>query len=755
MIRLGLRLAVAGGRAHAVRVGLTIVGAAVGFSLLLLAVGLEPAIVARGERIGQRVPVPHEYDLETLSDGGSLPREDALLLTTSIHRAHGAELTVVDAARIGPAAPTPPGLPSPPMPDEVYVSPALLRQHDAVRTLSAERRIAGEISDPGLAEPDEFVLWRGWDPTELRASAPELTVVRDFPIPPPSRSWWTTEPARLLGVAGAATVILTPIGVFILVMVRLGNAQRQRRMASLALAGATRRQLRQLASVEGALIGLCATAFGWLLSLVGRQALAEVSIGGHAWFPTDLQPRPSIGVGVTILTILVAAGAGIVAVESVARSPLSTAARTAKGRVSGVRLVAPVMGLGLVASASWLADGLSPWLVAALGSAGVALLVIGVPVAGPRLVQHASRVLARRSTRAYVIIAARRLEADPQAAVRASSGIVLAVFALTLVHGYTSGNLGTASEVAFPSGASALVQPYGASAQPVDEFLQRTAQLPGVEEVVVVRQVLDPDGHSILFADCEALNATGIVVLAPCTAATWSHPDGAGEHLRGIEEVAPALVPLLANENAGTIQPPEENPGIHLGGDLIVDRALLPPDLATRAGTTLIALVGDVDTDEVHLATARHLPGHDLITRETRETAWNRALLDAQRAIALLSALVLAVGLASLVASLSGGLLAQRDTIRHLRRAGLTSRGLLATTLWQAVLPIAMGVPTAVLTGLGVAAAFTHAVQGRFLPSPTFLGAISAGSVLACLLVVAASAPVIERASRPNAPNIE
>lgn len=754
MIRLGIRLAIAGGAAQVARFAITVAGAAVGVAILFLVVGLEPAIVARGERIAQRVPVLHEYDIDTLSRDDGVPRDGALLLTTSTHWVDGRELTVVDAASTGPGSPTPPGLAGSPSPDEVYVSPALLSHSDLVSALAVGRRVAGVIGDAGLADSDELAMWRGWNPRQLRASASDVALIRAFPIPASSRSWWSSEVARLVGVTGAATVVLVPVAVFIGVMVRLGSSQRQRRMGSLALAGATRQQLRQLASVEGALTGLFAVSIGWLLSLVGREIVARVSIGGHAWFPSDFQPRPTIAIVVTALTVVVSVGASVIAVEPVARSPLSVASRSMRDSTSTFRLVAPLAGLVLIGLASWLAGGLSPWLVATLTSSGVALFVIGVPVAGPRLVQIVSRFLAGRSSRADMMIAARRLEADPRAAVRASSGVVLAVFALTLVHGYTSGNLGTAQDVAFPSGTSALLEPNGANAEPVHRFRQHVVRLPGVREVAVVQRMLDSEGHPVLFADCEALNATGIATLAPCTAAGWSHPSTEQEHPQTIGQFA-TLFPSLTSDNIGRIIPPERSPGVHLGGDLIVNRSLLGRNLQSRAETTLLALTGDVDVDQVHLAVAKYLPGHELVTPQTREISWNRALLDAQHAITLLSALVMAVGLASLVTSLSGGLLAQRDTIRHLRRAGLTSEGLLATSLWQVALPVALLVPVAAFGGLVIAAAFTHAVDGRFQPSLHFVGTVSAGSIVASLVVVAASSPLIERASRPDTPNGE
>jgi hypothetical protein len=753
LISFAVRLTVAGGRSTALRLFITVLGAAVGVAVLLLAAGLEPAIVARGHRIAQRVPAPHLYEVATIADGQPVPADGALLLVTSTYRVAGRDVTVVDVASTGPDAPTPPGLAAPPTSAQVYASPALHRAVDLLSALADGRRVAGTIEDAGLADPGELLLWRGWDPGQLRAATGELAVVRDFPVPPPRADWWSSEPARLIGVAGATTVLIVPVAVFIGVMVRLGSMQRQRRMASLALVGATARQLHLLAGVEGGLLGLVALAVGWVIAHLIRPAVAAITIGGHAWFPSDITPRPALAVGLSLAIVVAAAGAGLLAVRPVSQGPLALAARAHGEAVSAWRLAGPLLGLFVVTVVAWHADALSPWTVAALTSGGTALVLIGIPVAGPWLVRRVSRRLAGTARGASLLVAARRLEDDPSAALRASSGVILAVFALTLIQGYTTGNLGTRAEVGFPRGTDAIIEPYGAHPRQVERFLDAVRRSHGVDSLAVVQRLTTGDGHPVLFADCAALNRTAIVVLEPCSAPGWRNPDLPAADLPVVDEAL--LTRPVGVADLGVLERPSVATDVHLGGDLVIDSSRLRGDVSAVADTTLVAISTGGPIDDLVIPASTLLPGYELITPRTRTDAWNRALVEVERGIALLGGVVMLVGFASLVASLLGGLLVQRDTIRHLRRAGVTAPDLLATTLWQAAVPLAITVPLAVATALLMSAAFTHAVGGSFDPPLAWIAAVAAFSVVASLVPVAASFPLLERATRPETPNAE
>ncbi|HEY3882187.1 MAG TPA: carboxymuconolactone decarboxylase family protein [Trebonia sp.] len=61
-----------------------------------------------------------------------------------------------------------------------------------------------------------------------------------------------------------------------------------------------------------------------------------------------------------------------------------------------------------------------------------ALIIVGLFIAGPWLTMAAARAMARWTSRAGTLIAARRIADDPKAAFRAVSGLVLALFVTTV-----------------------------------------------------------------------------------------------------------------------------------------------------------------------------------------------------------------------------------------------------------------------------------------------------------------------------------
>ena len=120
MIRLGLRLALSGGRGAAIGLGLTAFAVAVGTAILLFALSFQPALDARYERAAwRRVALP---------GSGEEPPQGALVSLTDDF-IDGRPIVRVHVAALSAGAPVPPGLARLPGPGEAFVSPALARAH--------------------------------------------------------------------------------------------------------------------------------------------------------------------------------------------------------------------------------------------------------------------------------------------------------------------------------------------------------------------------------------------------------------------------------------------------------------------------------------------------------------------------------------------------------------------------------------------------------------------------------------------------
>ena len=100
---------------------------------------------------------------------------------------------------------------------------------------------------------------------------------------------------------------------------------------------------------------------------------------------------------------------------------------------------------------------------------GFLLIMIGLVTAGPWLTMAGARIMARRTSHPGALIAARRLASDPWAAFRAVSGLVLALFIMTVaVAGITTQDAKDSHPIGWASAASVLVDDHGrpAAARP-------------------------------------------------------------------------------------------------------------------------------------------------------------------------------------------------------------------------------------------------------------------------------------------------
>ena len=181
MIRLGLRLVVAGGRSSAVVIGLTALAVAFGTAILLFALSFEPALATRYNHAAWR-DTPGELDLATATNGLMLARTD--------DHWQGRRLVRMDVAALAGDAPVPPGLPRVPAAGETFVSPALA---DLLVTTPADElgdrfgEVVGTIGPAGLMAPDELAAVVGRDAGSLRADGArvvdELNGTRADPRP--------------------------------------------------------------------------------------------------------------------------------------------------------------------------------------------------------------------------------------------------------------------------------------------------------------------------------------------------------------------------------------------------------------------------------------------------------------------------------------------------------------------------------------------------------------------------------------------
>jgi FtsX-like permease family len=423
-VRLGLRLAVAGGRKSLLPFALTASGVAVGVLLLLLSLTGQSAAQGRAERSGWRSADP---DTPATAPDGAL-----FLAVTDYH--DGTAMTRAYVAALGPRPPVPPGLERLPGPGEVAVSPAMRRLLASTPDDQLDDRYPGRVTatigDAGLAHPDDLVALIGRTPDQLgEVSSASLYAVRGFGSLPSGYAY--TLGLRALLLVGAV-LLLVPVVVFVVMATRVAAAQREQRLAAIRLAGATRLQAAVVAAVETALAAVAGSALGWVGYEVGRRVLAAtVTFQGARFFADDVVVAPWVLLlvlaGVPVLATLTA----VAALRRVQVGPLATGRRARRPLPSAWRALPLAIGVGGQLAAASLRGVVDRRTLDNVAPLFVILTLAGLVAIGPWLCMLTARGMARVSRRVPGLIAARRIAGDPRATFRAISGVVLAVFVVT------------------------------------------------------------------------------------------------------------------------------------------------------------------------------------------------------------------------------------------------------------------------------------------------------------------------------------
>lgn len=425
-VRLGWRLAVAGGHESLLRLAVMGMGVGIGVLFLLLSLTSQAAMQGRAERSGWQ---------SADAEAPATAPDAALFLSVSDYH-HGTVMIRSYVAALGPSPPVPPGLAHLPGPGEVAVSPAMRRLLASTPNDQLDDRYPGRVTstigDAGLAHPDQLVALIGRTPEQLReVRSASLHTVRGFDSLPSGYAFYVAFRV-FLGVG--AVLLLVPVAIFVVMATRVAAAHREQRLAAIRLVGATRPQTACVAAVETGIAAVAGSALGWAAYEVGRRALAAtVTFQGAHFFTDDVVVAPwvllLVLVGVPILatlTTIVALGrvqAGPLAAGRGLRRPPSPRRAWLLAVGFGSLLVAAPLRRSVGSEARASLDRLVPYFVT--------MTIVGFVVVGPWLCLLAGRGLARVSRRAPGLIAARRIANDPGATFRAVSVVVLAAFSVT------------------------------------------------------------------------------------------------------------------------------------------------------------------------------------------------------------------------------------------------------------------------------------------------------------------------------------
>ncbi|MFB9236927.1 ABC transporter permease [Plantactinospora siamensis] len=752
---LGARLAVTGGRDGWTRTVLTALGVGIGVALLLLAAAVPGALSAHGARTDAR---------DNTRFGEPIPRAANTLLVANVDtpfRNRSVRGRIFQAE--GPDAPVPPGLTALPRPGEAVVSPALRRLLASPEgALFAPRlrgaKVVGTVGRDGLAGPGELVFYLGSDAlTTDRASRVDSFGGGD--------SGEGLGPVLILLVAVVFVVLLLPIAVFLAAAVRFGSERRDRRLAALRLVGADAAMTRRIAAGEAAAAAGLGLLVGGALFALGRQLVPLVTLWDISVYASDVRPAPVLVAVIALAVPLVAVAASLVALRGVLVEPLGVTRRAGTGRRRlGWRLLPVAGGLALLyplLGAIRDGDGRRAGYQVA---AGAALLLIGTVTLLPWLVEAVVRPL--RGGPVAWQLAVRRLQADSGGSARLVGGLAVAVagvigLQMLFAVAQTESTTRTGQD---PSRATLEVEvevPAASGARVVEDRLLGAPGVTGGTATLRVdaRDATGPgDLLGLRVGDCAALSE--FAVLPGCADGQVFAADGPPEQRAAPLELRPGQRLLVGQDVAWTV--PAAVPHVPARADpagwaetqlLVTPGAIDVGRIALIAGVSAFLRTDPADRDAIERLRniAAELDRYDggAVNQlsATREVGKFDSIRRGLYAGAVLTLLL--IGASMLVAVLEQ-LRERRRLLAMLVAVGTRRSTLGWSVLWQAAVPVGLGLVLAVGFGLALGAILLRLVTVPFAVSWPVVGAAAGLAAGTVLLVTAGSLPALWRLTRPG-----
>ena len=761
MIRLGLRLTLAGGREALVRLVITAAAVALGVTMLLAALAGINAVNTQNTRyawISTSVEFGHPSSYARASAGGpAAPQaKDPLWFQLRAGYADGQLYGRVDVAATGPDVPVPPGITRVPGPGQYYASPALTRLlRDRPADQLANRfpgRQVGTIGAAALPSPNSLLVIVGDTPAQLAHERGATKVTSIETIPPSGCTGSDCVVGVGIGSNGidlilscVAAGLLFPVLIFIGSASRLSAARREQRFAAMRLAGGTPRQVSVISAVESTVAAVLGVAGGFGLFYLLRPAMAGIPFTGAPFFTSDLSLSPADIAAVAVGVPVAAAIAALIALRRVQISPLGVTRRVTP-KPPGVWRLIPLLA-GIAELAVFVVIGrpgdTSRQIQAFLP--GFLLILAGLVIAGPWLTMAGARLMARRARRPATLIAARRLADNPRAGFRAISGLIVALFVTSVAVGVIT------TMASYRTGPTATPQVRNTV---VDDFSNPGS---GNNQAVPV-----PAAMLARLGATAGVRGVTLVHTNPLRTSFTVHAHGqtflASAGLASCAELA--RTPVLGHCPAGAqvvSVPPQGVEPFGTSQDAEVWRAAALP--AARLGllpvTAIVVTTSSTAADDrVQTVLAGFHPSLGTPATIAETNAYNSAnqvlIMEQQLANVIILASLPIAG-AALAASMVAGLTERQRPFSLLRLAGTPLAVLRRVVTLESALPLLIVALLSVAVGFAGAALFLQAQLNYTLrpPGVGYYGLV-AGGLAAALGIIAATLPLLKRMTGPE-----
>ncbi len=756
MIRLGLRLAVNGGREAAVRLAILVAAVGLGVGLLLIAISGINAVNTQNDRYAW-LSTGLSAGNDAAGGGAATAASDALWFVVRADRFDGRLIARVDVAATGPTSPVPPGIPRVPGPGEYYASPALgaLLRGTPAAQLAARYpgHLIGTVGNSALPAPNSLVIVIGRTVAQMRQishAAPATSISTRAP------SSCGGEGQCLVGVgirasgidlifSVVALAMLFPVLIFIGTATRLSAARREQRFAAMRLAGATPRQISLIAAVESTVAAVAGVALGFAIFFLLRDPISLVPFTGARFFPSDLSlTTPDmlvVALGVPVAAMLAAR----LALRRVHVSPLGVTRRVTPKPPRFWRVL-PLLA-GLAELGFFVVHGRpssTPGQIQAF-TPGFGLIMVGLVVAGPWLTMIGAKIMAGRTAKPGSLIAARRLADNPRGGFRAVSGLVLALFVTTVAvaiigaqNAYRtrpSDGPAAADVVSAQFGQDSPAPPSASAAPPAP-----LAELRGVAGVTGIVEVHPYSGPGLSPAIFGMSPGYGDIQAGVASCAQLASIPAFGRCPTG---AAAAVIPAYGvfGEALTGITWPAAGPS----AGQALSRGVISVNVATDGSQAAV--------ERTRTLLENAYPGSAGLPETFAESSAESNVKDNQYQqladVVILTSLPIAG--CTLAASIAAGLADRKRAFSLLRLAGSPLGVLRRVVALESAVPLLAVAVVSIGIGFAASAMFAHAQLGYPLaaPSPEYY-LITVAGIAVSLAIIAATFPLLARITGPE-----
>ena len=559
------------------------------------------------------------------------------------------------------------------------------------------------------------------------------------------------------GMGRLVAVVLAVVGLEVAALAaaagRLSAVVRARRLANLRLLGLTAARTRLVSAIEVGLFAGIGAVGGIALFAAVRPVLARVTIGGQRWPESELHPGALVSLCVAGACALLTVGLAVLPDRLDQATSLARVRRASTRPPTPWRLLPLVVGVLLCLYARRSSDD-GTW--AALFLVGVVSLGVGVVFVVPVFVRLVAVGLGRVARGPVLLVAARRLKAQPAGMNRVITGLLVGLFVVTgarsIVTAFESTGQYEGAAIGVLDHQSVAL---GADADEVAAMVRSINAVQGVRTVTALPE--------LTLAACDPSRGCPLAVIATCEqfetvfrSAVGCVPDEV-QWIRQGERVAPPGIDSTARwasdgEGTGPSMRAEEVRSV-------IDIDALEP--FSRGYTVRIPPGSPGVTDVVSYARYTLAvigePGRNLPERlrsagfDGAFSPWDPIDYDfvaTLRALAnAIAALVLGLGLLAFAIAAIDLAAGRRRDVTELLLIG-APRSLLRRTQWiESAIPIVGGGVLAVL--LGLLAGSTYLARAGELEAPMSAAmwlatAAAIGGLLVAGLTVLAASPSID-----------